>query len=62
MGHKSQTKTVTVGLHHAKKCLREYADSEGPDQSAHQSDQGLCCPLTESLDTIECISGEKMSR
>ena len=25
-----------------------------------QSDQGLCCPLTESLDTVECISGEQM--
>ena len=25
-----------------------------------QSDQGLCCPQTESLDTIECFNGEKM--
>ena len=25
-----------------------------------QSDQGLCCPLTESLDTIECINGEQI--
>ena len=25
-----------------------------------QSDQGLCCPLTESLDTVECINGEQM--
>ena len=34
----------------AKMCLRAYADSEGPDQSAHPwSDQGLRCPLTESL-------------
>ena len=24
-----------------------------------QSDQGLHCPLTESLDTIECINGEQ---
>ena len=23
-----------------------------------QSDQGLRCPLTESLDTIQCINGE----
>ena len=27
-----------------------------------QSDQGLRCPLTESLDTIERINGEQMSR
>ena len=25
-----------------------------------QSDQGLCCPLTESLDSVECINGEQM--
>ena len=25
-----------------------------------QSDQGLCCPLTDSLDTTECFSGEQM--
>ena len=24
-------------------------------------DQGLYCPLTESLDTIECMNGEKMA-
>ena len=28
-------------------------DSEGPDQ-------GLHCPPTESLDTIECINGKQM--
>ena len=27
-----------------------------------QSDQGLLCPLTESLDTEQCISGEQMPR
>ena len=27
-----------------------------------QSDQGLRCPLTESLDTIESINGEQMPR
>ena len=27
---------------------------------AAQSDQGLCFPLTESLDTIECINGQQM--
>ena len=30
-------------------------NSNGPDQTA-QSDQGLCCPQTESLDTIECFN------
>ena len=25
-----------------------------------QSDQGLCCPLTESFDTIKCIRGERL--
>ena len=37
-------------------------DSEGPDQHAAfpQSDKGLQCPQTESLDTVECFSGEKM--
>ena len=27
-----------------------------------QSDQSLPCPLTESMDTIECINGEQMPR
>ena len=35
----------------------EYAGSEGPDQTA-QSDLALYCPLTESLDTTECMNGE----
>ena len=26
-----------------------------------QSDQGLCCQLTESMDTTECINGEQRS-
>ena len=31
---------------HSKTCLWAYADSEGPDQTAHaQSDPGLRCPL-----------------
>ena len=30
--------------------------------TSRQSDQGLCCPLTESLDTIECINEEQMPR
>ena len=38
-----------------------YADSEGPDQTV-QSDQGLCCRLTKSFNTIECFNGEQMPR
>ena len=30
------------------------------DCSDEQSDQGLSCPQTESLDTIECCNGEKI--
>ena len=36
-----------------KRAFEACADSEGPDQS----DQSLRCPLTESFDTDECISG-----
>ena len=46
----------------AKTCLRPCADSEDQDQPAFaQADQGLHCPLTESLDTTECINGERRS-
>ena len=48
---------MLYGLRHVKTCLHAYIDSKGPDQPAHlQSDQGLGCLLTESLDTIEYIS------
>ena len=43
-----------MGLFKLKMCLQTYADNEGPDQPA-QSSQGLCCPLTESLDTMTCL-------
>ena len=40
--------------------LEAYADSEGPDQPVHrQSDQGLPCPLTDSMDTTEYMNGEQ---
>ena len=39
----------TNGPRRAKMCRRAYADSEGPDQS----DQGLYCPLIESVGTRE---------
>ena len=51
--------TVLIRQRHAKTCLRAYADSEGPDQPAHPADQGFHCPLTKSLDTIECMNGEQ---
>ena len=44
-----------------RKCVfRACADSKGPGETAFMhSDQGLCCLLPESLDTIECINGEQ---
>ena len=45
---------------HSKTYIWAYADSEGLDQPANpQSDQGVPCPLTESLDTTECMNGEQ---
>ena len=41
-------------LHRAEMCLQEHADSKGQDQPVH--------PLTESLDTVECSSGEQMPK
>ena len=49
---------VNLSVGHSMRIrLRAYAGSEGPDQTA-QSDQGFRCPLTELLDTIECMNGE----
>ena len=47
-----------------RKRVRAYADSESPDQTGNQtanaqSNQGLHYPLTESLDTTECMNGEQ---
>ena len=39
-------------------CLSAYADSDGPEQIVHP--QGLRCPQTEPLDTLECFNGLKM--
>ena len=51
---------LLCGPRHAKTCLWGYVGSKGPDQPAHlQSDQGHYCPLTESLDTIECMNREQ---
>ena len=41
-----------------KTCLRAYAYSISAGTSA-QSDQGLNCPMPESLDTTECINREQ---
>ena len=43
---------LSYGSRHAKKCLRAYAHSEGPDQPAGP-DQALLYPPTESLVTID---------
>ena len=58
---------LIYGPLHAKMCLRAYVDSKGPDQPVHslirtQSDQDLYCPQTESLDNIDCISGDQRPR
>ena len=43
-----------------KTCPWAYVDSVGQDQDCASawSDQCLHCPLTESLDTTECMNGE----
>ena len=51
----------TVEEYNAKITFKAYADSKRPwsDCAFAQSDQGLRCPLTESLDTIKlylCIA------
>ena len=53
-----QVQLFIHGPRHAKTCLWAFADNKSPDQQA-QSDQGLHCPLTESLDTTECLNGEQ---
>ena len=38
-----------------------FAENEGLDQPA-QADRGLCCSLTESVDTVRYIDEQKMPR
>ena len=48
-----------MGLHHAKTCHRAYVDSEAQIRlRIAQSEKGLLCPLTESLETTECMNRE----
>ena len=49
---------ISFGPSHMKMCHWAYADSKGPDQPV-QFYQGLCCPQTKSLDTLECFNGEQ---
>ena len=55
---------ISVGIIWATPCetvSSDICEQRGP-RSAYasaQSDQGIPCPLTESLDTIECINGEQ---
>ena len=39
---------------------RANADNEGPEQPAQLRNLGFRCPLTESLDTTECINAAQM--
>ena len=42
-----------------KRVFWTYPDNKDPDQTAcSQSDQDLCYPFIESLDTVECIKGQ----
>ena len=42
-----------------EKCLRAFPDSEGPDYLCFRAgNQDLLCPLTASLDTSKCMTGE----
>ena len=55
----NESRLYTIALYwprHAKMCLRAYADCEGQAQTAAQSDQGLHCPQTGSMDTKECMN------
>ena len=49
---------------HAKKCLAFLCEQWRPRSAwaSMQSDQGLHCLLTESLDTTECMKGEQKPR
>ena len=41
----------------------QFADSAGPDPCAFvQTDQGLYCPLTESLNIVVYVDEQRMSR
>ena len=54
----------TYASHQVKHAFGACADSKGPGQTTqiHSPNQGLHCPLTELLDTIECINGEQRPR
>ena len=49
----------SYGPCHAKTCLRVYANSEAC--ASAQSDQGLRCPLKESLNITECMNGKNIT-
>ena len=52
---------ITYGPRHAK-MWSGICEQQRPRWAcaSTQSDQGFCCPLTETVDTIECINGGKM--
>ena len=51
MGHAMQCENLSYGICGERRPRSACASA--------QSDQGLHCPLTESLDTTECINGEQ---
>ena len=53
---------LSYGPSHAKKKSSDICGQrlQRPACTSAQSDQGLCCPLTELFDTIECIKGVHM--
>ena len=60
MEHVSE-KLAKIGMHHVKTRFGANEDSEGQGQPVHlQSDQGIHCPLTQSLDPTDCISREQI--
>ena len=51
---------IIIGPYHAKTCLGAFADSDGPDQTAHpHSLIKEFTPLTESLYNTNCMNGEQ---
>ena len=49
----------TNGPRHAKTCLWAYADSEDQAGASAYCDQGLHCPLTESVVATKGMNGEQ---
>ena len=59
---------IIEGKYHLSRAMQKHVSGymrtarPRPACASAQSDQGFCCPQTESLDTIECLSGEQILR